>query len=425
MKWLTSNVLWLAGIGLTLFASSFVRFREAFGAPNWWVLGSGLFFLLLAALGTYWTFYGPPGTGPVIVEPDDGKDHDPSSLKMNAVQRLQSAWNSEEAANWPVSETLAKFSEIAYSSPVDASQEFQGLGFDTCMPVIDGSMAGYVVSADDVMVIVFRGTDLKEMSDWFTNFRRRATTTPHGAAHSGFVGAYQGLRSQIREIVASKNPKHLWVTGHSLGGALALLCAYDIADEGELPFDGVMTFGQPLMVRKDLADHLNHVLAGRYARFVNHDDIVARIDPGYLPCGSLVWFTSEKVYRSEPPRLVTRAAESDLGAPSISETASEPVFGSDEGKREGSDLDEAYREITPLSESEFQSLLEDWNSEAANAVDAPPATDPVAESASDIDAEGAVRSMAVGAGFVPQRVRDHYMSHYLEEIRRHLGVTPL
>lgn len=421
MNWLISNVLWLAGIGLILSACSFVRFREAFGAPNWWVLGPGLFFLLLAALGTYWTFYGPPGTGPVVVEPDDGKDKDPSSLKMNAVQRLQAAWNSEEAANWPVSETLAKFSEIAYSSPVDASREFQILGFDTCMPVIDGSMAGYVVSADDVTVIVFRGTDFNEMSDWFTNFQRKAASTPYGGAHSGFYGAYQKLRGQIREIVTSRAPKHLWVTGHSLGGALELLCASDLADEGTLPLAGIMTFGQPLMVREELADHLNDVLAGRYVRFVNRDDIVARIDPGYSACGSLVWFTPEKVFRSWPSRMVTGAAASDMNSQSINELSPDATP-TDDGNPPGSEPDDGYREITPLSEIEFQNLLEDWNSEAVKATDEPLLTDPAAENAV-ADPEGVVRSMAVGAGLVPQRVQDHYMSNYLEEIRRHLGVT--
>lgn len=421
MNWLTSNVLWLAGIGLVLFVSSFVRFREVFGAPNWWVLGVGVFFLLLALPGAYWTFYGPPGSGPVIVEPDDGKEKDPASLRMNAVQRLQATWNSEEAANWPVSETLAQFSEIAYSSPVDASKEFQILGFDTCMPVIDGSMAGYVVSADDVTVIVFRGTDFKEMSDWFTNFQRKAASTPHGGAHGGFYGAYQKLRGQIREIVTSRKPKHLWVTGHSLGGALALLCASDLAEEGTLPFAGLMTFGQPLMVRTELADYLNNLLAGKYARFVNRDDIVARVDPGYSACGSLVWFTPERVYRSGPSRLVTGAAAGEMKSPSINEFSPEAAP-TDDGNPPGSESEDGYREIAPLSESEFQNLLKDWNSEAIKAIDEPLVTDPAAENA-ETDAEGAVRSMAVSAGFIPQRVQDHYMSNYLDEIRRHLGVT--
>ncbi len=425
MNWLTSNVLWLVGLGIILSVASFVRFREAFGAPNWWLLGPGLLCLVLAGITAYRAIYGPPGKGPVISDDTKGNGHkkDSSDLSMTPLQRLQAAWNSDDPASWPVSETLAKFSEIAYSNPLEASKQFQSLGFNSCMPVIDGSMAGYVVSADDVTVVAFRGTDFNEMSDWFTNFQRKAASTPHGGAHGGFYTAYQKLRGQVREIVSSQKPKHLWVTGHSLGGALALLCAADFAEEAKQPLDGVMTFGQPLMVKTELAEYLNEVLNGKYVRFVNRDDIVARIDPGYSACGSLVWFTAEKVYRSEPHRKITAAAAGNADAPTINELSPEAAPADGERNPRAAESDDSYREITPLSEGEFETLLEDWKSEAVEATDEPLLIDPAAAAASEADPDGAVRSMAVSAGLVPQRVRDHYMSNYLDEIRRHLGVS--
>lgn len=54
--------------------------------------------------------------------------------------------------------------------------------------------------------------------------------------HSGFLGAYDSVRNKVFRVVeqltASRSAEEPWtvfVTGHSLGGALATLAAYDIA----------------------------------------------------------------------------------------------------------------------------------------------------------------------------------------------------
>jgi len=54
--------------------------------------------------------------------------------------------------------------------------------------------------------------------------------------HSGFLSAYDSVRTKVFRIVeqvtASRSPEEPWVvfmTGHSLGGALATLAAYDLA----------------------------------------------------------------------------------------------------------------------------------------------------------------------------------------------------
>jgi nuclear pore complex protein Nup85 len=54
--------------------------------------------------------------------------------------------------------------------------------------------------------------------------------------HSGFLTAYDSVKVKVLRLVdqltadASKDkPWDVFVTGHSLGGALATLCAYDLA----------------------------------------------------------------------------------------------------------------------------------------------------------------------------------------------------
>lgn len=65
-----------------------------------------------------------------------------------------------------------------------------------------------------------------------------------------------------------------------------------------------MTFGQPMVASEKLADHLDRVLLGKFAHFVNGSDLVARVPPFLKHCGSLVWFTQDRVKRSRPKRVV-------------------------------------------------------------------------------------------------------------------------
>ncbi|MDR3633539.1 MAG: lipase family protein [Isosphaeraceae bacterium] len=146
---------------------------------------------------------------------------------------------------------------------------------------MDGSTIGYVVSAGDVTVIAFRGTDVRELSDWLVNLNGLSSSTPHGAIHSGFYAAYNRLAPQAVLLLKERNPLHLWVTGHSLGGALASVCACDLTQNEKRSLDGIITFGQPMVARKQLADYLDSMRVGRYAHYMNEADIVPKVPPAF------------------------------------------------------------------------------------------------------------------------------------------------
>ena len=74
----------------------------------------------------------------------------------------------------------------------------------------------------------------------------------------------------------------LWVTGHSLGGALAILAAW-LFLRRTVPVHQVYTFGAPMVGNKDVADALNREYAGKLFRYVNSPDPVP-----LLPMLSLV-----------------------------------------------------------------------------------------------------------------------------------------
>lgn len=292
MRFLTANLLFPFVVGGLLVLASFIR--VGFVKPEKWRLSIGLILLALAALGTWKVLVSPPGEVDTVVEVTPNRPQVPPST---SIQRLQMGWDSEGIADWLAADTLAELSEIAYEPPFFAEKSFNALGFKEVTAVVKGSMIGYVISADNVTVVVFRGTDFEEVSDWLANVGRSAVQIEHGQAHKGFYNGYQSMKPQVDAILRERNTEHVWVTGHSLGGALALFCAYDLIEGEKRSVDGLVTFGQPLVARRDLADYLNSLLVHRYARFVNGDDVVAKVPPSHVPCGSLVWFSETGLRR--------------------------------------------------------------------------------------------------------------------------------
>jgi triacylglycerol lipase len=224
-----------------------------------WLVVAGAFVLAVVVIAV-----SPPGCEQTDKEPihPDG----PPKPPISSLERLRSSWDSEGEAVWPVTELLASMSETAYQSPPAAKMSYGKLGFDQIVPVLADSLTAFVASGEDVTVIAFRGTD--NPADWLVNLDVIPIQTPHGEMHQGFADAYKKMKAPILDVLRPKPPKHLWVTGHSLGGALAVVCAYDLIDNEKMALDGVITFGQPMLARKGLADYLDKLMLGRFAHLV-------------------------------------------------------------------------------------------------------------------------------------------------------------
>ena len=74
------------------------------------------------------------------------------------------------------------------------------------------------------MVLAFRGTE-KKLKDWKTDLRIKmeAVEGKKGRIHEGFQAAYEAVRNRIETKIKEHPGVPLFITGHSLGGALAIV----------------------------------------------------------------------------------------------------------------------------------------------------------------------------------------------------------
>lgn len=93
------------------------------------------------------------------------------------------------------------------------------------------------------------------------------------SVHSGFLKEIKKLWKPIsRDIKKLKGTRPIWVTGHSLGGAMATIAAM------KYPFEGITTFGEPRVGRK-----IGLVFeANNHTRYVNGDDPVTKLPPKFF-----------------------------------------------------------------------------------------------------------------------------------------------
>ena len=265
------------------------------------------FFWLVVLLGVGIVLYilsRTPGGEETTEVPDTPVDIVEHSEILDAYRADWSIY--ERFESWPTVIPLAKISEIAYGDAEDATARFKELGFENIVPIKSPlhTQIGYVVSAEDVMVIAFRGSD--DTEDWILNINQYIHQGDDGGMHAGFSTCYSTLRQDVLKVVVDANPKpkHIWITGHSLGGALALICAYDFQRYHSVEFDGVFTFGQPMVGREQFTGYLQNNLGDRYVHFVNELDGVPRIPAGFSHCGRLIWFKNGKVKTSSRYRKV-------------------------------------------------------------------------------------------------------------------------
>lgn len=236
---------------------------------------------------------------------------------------------------------LAQCSELSYENKITIAAELKKVGFEQLFFFDNNGTQAFLTvhpgwGKGNFAILAFRGTE-RDSIDIFTDINlvrrlfpseqlqanlKQSDPPPQLYAHGGF---FQGVLNVwgstltretetvfpnatwigspgISEAISELPPEiPLYVTGHSLGGALATLAAYKVfIYQSGANLAQVYTFGSPRTVQSHLAELIDQDLEGKIYRVVNGYDIVARIPPripiilSYHHVDKLIFFTRKK-----------------------------------------------------------------------------------------------------------------------------------
>ena len=184
---------------------------------------------------------------------------------------------------------FAELSNLAYKDPATASKLFKKLGY-TSKYYESGDSNVYVVEDATDIIVVCRGTEPSEWSDISADLSIDLVPSRSGVGkvHVGFRTYTDKVWPQVMgHVTSAREKKHLWLTGHSLGAAMATLMARRFALGDTLPIPAALfTYGSPRVGNRTYINAFNKLVP--HHRWVNAGDIVTKvpISPWYYHCGT-------------------------------------------------------------------------------------------------------------------------------------------
>ena len=141
---------------------------------------------------------------------------------------------------------LAHASDVAYHrAPAAAASERLGLKAVAFVNKVTRTR-GFLGVCDTHAVLAFRGSDPVTLPTWMTDVVVRLVECGEyeGRVHRGFSSVLRRTWGKVESLLDESRDKPLFLTGHSMGGALAVLTACRLAKMGRPPV-ATYTFGSP------------------------------------------------------------------------------------------------------------------------------------------------------------------------------------
>ncbi|MEN8198998.1 MAG: lipase family protein [Thermodesulfobacteriota bacterium] len=173
---------------------------------------------------------------------------------------------------------FAEISNLTYF-PEPVCRELAGrLGLSESRFFDRGGAQAYVFETRDDCIVACRGTEPNDWNDIKADVNAaRVAAETVGRVHRGFKEEVDDLWPLLEKVLMN-NTKTLWFCGHSLGGAMASICAgrCRLSHIRSNPH-GLYTYGCP---RVGTSRYVHYVELN-YTRWVNNNDIVTRVPPAW------------------------------------------------------------------------------------------------------------------------------------------------
>ncbi len=144
---------------------------------------------------------------------------------------------------------------------------------------LDNVFWGYALTSNTSNIIALRGTQTEVEMALGANLLQVAFGPRSSRVHAGFHLLYQGLIGQLRQAIEQFDPDlPCYITGYSLGGAVAVLTAATLAEDRLKPQPQVYTYAMPRIGNLAFAEFYNQLVPQTY-RIVNQADLVPTLPP--------------------------------------------------------------------------------------------------------------------------------------------------
>jgi hypothetical protein len=230
--------------------------------------------------------------------------------------------------------------DLAYYPEAEGRPKFANqLGLEARLVSVDNTQC-YVGTTPEAIVCAFRGsespTSLDGFKDWLLTNAKNFLVLPEGRAGTDFAAAgvgarfHRGFLDALEELWPpfftavdgefSKAERPVFVTGHSLGGALALLAAWRLQRQ-MIPVHQVYTFGAPMVGNAAAAEAFAREFPGKIFRFVDERDLVPK-----LPTFSLFSNEYNHCLTEVPLKAANAAAAADSVLSALASQTKEQVM---------------------------------------------------------------------------------------------------
>uniref|UniRef100_A0A7C8YPZ0 Triacylglycerol lipase n=2 Tax=Opuntia streptacantha TaxID=393608 RepID=A0A7C8YPZ0_OPUST len=168
-------------------------------------------------------------------------------------------------------------------------------GFEIIELIVDVQhcLQAYVGVAEDpnAIIVAFRGTQEHSIQNWvedlyWKQLDLKYPDMPDAMVHHGFYDAYHNTMLRPGVINGVKRAKEffgdlqIFVIGHSMGGAMAAICALDLTVHHNMTNVQVTTYGQPRIGNAVFASYYSQLLPNTI-RITHEHDMVPHLPPYY------------------------------------------------------------------------------------------------------------------------------------------------
>ena len=186
---------------------------------------------------------------------------------------------------------FAALSALAYEKKQTVRKQLVAWGFDkdSIQWINFADTQAFIAAHGDKLILSFRGHSslIKDVADF--KFMKEESAHFKGKVHWVLEKAFEKLKPKILKLIIKyAEGRQLYITGHSLGAALAQLAAYSIREKTDATIAGIYLYGSPNVGNKDFAAAYNDYLSQQTYLHINQGDILTKAPPrlfGYASIG--------------------------------------------------------------------------------------------------------------------------------------------